>query len=144
MIIGEFNDLGQPFVEGSLFIPRFRIHERVRFLVDTGTDSVCLHRRDATSLEIPFDQLGDTSELLGVGGASPYFREYALMEFSDGRWTRFYAVHLLIAEPRGMSNAALPSLLGREILNQWRMNYDPASGRLEFEVRSADYTLDNL
>ena len=36
----------------------------------------------------------------------------------------------------------LPSLLGRDILDRWRMVYDPEMGLLEFEVRSADLTID--
>ena len=36
----------------------------------------------------------------------------------------------------------IPSLLGRDILDRWRMVYDPEMGLLEFEVRSADLTID--
>ena len=144
MIVGEFDERGQPFVEGRLVIPRLRIEERVRFLVDSGASNTCLHPRDARALSVRFDQLADIGELQGVGGGSPYFREPAILEFSDGRQTRFYGVRLLIAEPRGMRNGGLPSLLGRDVVNQWYMHYDPTNGRLEFEVQSADYTLDDL
>ncbi|MDE2695873.1 MAG: hypothetical protein OXH97_05080 [Chloroflexota bacterium] len=36
----------------------------------------------------------------------------------------------------------LPSLLGREILDRWRMVYDPEIGVLEFDVRSADLSIE--
>ncbi len=144
MIIGEFDQFGRPLVEGRLIIPRLRIEEDISFLLDTGSGSTCLHPEDAITMGIPFDQLGNMTEFRGVGGGSPYFREPAILEFSDGRQTRFYGVRLLIAEPRGMRNGGLPSLLGRDVVNQWYMHYDPTNGRLEFEARGADYTLDNL
>ena len=52
------------------------------FLVDTGTSSTCLNPRDAKELSVPFDQLGNISELYGVGGAAAYFRELAFLEFT--------------------------------------------------------------
>jgi hypothetical protein len=33
-----------------------------------------------------------------------------------------------------------PSLLGRDVLDRWRMNYDPSRDSLKFTVRSADLT----
>jgi hypothetical protein len=35
----------------------------------------------------------------------------------------------------------LPSLLGRDVINHWFMEYDPVNARLEFTVRHADYSL---
>ena len=35
----------------------------------------------------------------------------------------------------------IPSLLGRDILNRWRMVYDPSIDELSFEVHTADRTL---
>ena len=68
-----------------------------------------------------------------------YFREPAFLSFSDGSLSRVYAVQLLIAEP-GESNAGLPSLLGRNIINHWYVRYDPTNDMLECSVRHADYT----
>ena len=142
MIIGRFDELGRPFIECLLTIPRLRIETKMYFLVDTGTSSTCLNPRDAKELSVPFDQLGNISELYGVGGAAAYFRELAFLELNDGGRTRFYGVRLLIARSTE-SNPVLPSLLGRDVVNQWYMHYDPTNGRLEFEVQSADYTLDD-
>jgi len=51
-----------------------------------------------------------------------------------------YAVELLIADPNE-SNDILPSLLGRNIINNWRVVYDPVNGVLEFTARRADRTV---
>ena len=52
---------------------------------------------------------------------------------------RAYEVSLRIAEPN-RSSAGLPSLLGRNVINHWYMQYDPTNGRLDCTVRHADYT----
>ena len=80
-------------------------------------------------------------ESMGIGGGSPYYREPALLSFGDQPWTRLYVVELLIAEPRS-GNEGLPSLLGRDVINHWYMQYDPSSARLDFTVRHADYSLE--
>ena len=57
MIIGRFDELGRPFIEGLLTIPRFEIEMKTYFLVDTGTSSTRLNPRDARDLSVPFDHL---------------------------------------------------------------------------------------
>ena len=37
---------------------------------------------------------------------------------------------------------AIPSLLGRDIINRWAITYDPELGILDAEVRSADLRVD--
>ena len=61
----------------------------------------------------------------------------------DDSYLQIYRLDLLIAAPTA-SNRDLPSLLGRYVLNRWRMDYDPAEGRLECTVRNADHTSDRL
>lgn len=92
-------------------------------------------------MDIPFDQLEDRIDSRGIGGFSPYYREEAILSFADSPHTRFYLVDLLIAEPHE-GNEGLPSLLGRDIINHWAMNYDPTNDTLDFIVRHAGYSLD--
>ena len=141
MIAGRFDELGRPYVEGRVTIPRLQVDERVLFLLDTGADSTCLHPRDAYSLSIPFSQLGSPVSSMGVGGRSAYYREPTLLVFGDESKSRIYVVDMLIAEPNE-SSEGLPSLLGRNVINHWLVEYDPTNGRLECTVRHADYTLD--
>ena len=140
MIIGQFDSFGRPYVVCRLIIPRFRVSSWISFLLDTGADSASVHPRDARDAGIPFAQLGNRRSSRGIGGRSSYFREPAILAFSDDAVVRFYEVGLLIAEPND-TNEGLPSLLGRNVINHWRMVYDPSEDRLEFSVRHADRTL---
>ena len=76
----------------------------------------------------------------GIGGSSSYFREPSILAFADKPQTRLYGLELSIAEPH-KGNEELPSLLGRDVINHWYMQYDPAVTKLECTVRYADYTL---
>ncbi len=139
MILGEFDELGRPYVECRLIIPRLDVNQRMAFLLDTGADRTCLHPSDTRRARIPVGELGGATESLGIGGALPYYREPSLLLFNDESQTRVYAVELLVAEPRvGIEN--LPSLLGRDLINRWLVEYDPTNARLACTVRSADYS----
>ena len=148
MILGEFGPNGQPFIEVYLTLPRFGITRNLTFLVDTGAYATCIHPRDGTLTAIPFDQLENPVTSNGVGGPATYFRERAILEFVDGeaREIRSYEIDILIAKPppdSGHGSNRLPSLLGRDIIDRWRMVYDRTESVLEFTVRSADGILDN-
>ena len=85
-------------------------------------------------LGIPFDRLEMRNALVasGLGGQIVYFREPAQLLFDDdARGLERCDVDLLIAEPT-LRNASLPSLLGLDILNHWRMNFDPRNDLLQF------------
>ena len=137
MIFGAFDESGRPYIRGQLAIPSLGVKGYVTFLIDTGADSTCIHPEDVRRVGIPLERLSDARVSTGIGGNSVYFREPAVMSFTDERVKRLYVVELLIGEP-GESSNKLPSLLGRNILNRWRMEYDPAYSKLEFSVRSAD------
>ena len=140
MIFGAFDREGRPYIRGEIAIPRLEVKRHVTFLIDTGADGTCIHPEDARRAGVPFDRLVEADTSSGIGGRAVYFREPAVVSFVDEKVRRLYAVELLIAEPTA-ANAAFPSLLGREKLNRWRMDYDPAHSLLEFTVRSADHTM---
>ena len=148
MILGIFGPTGQPFIEGYLTLPRFDITRTITFLVDTGADATCIHPRDGRPAGIPFDQLRDDIVSRGVGGQATYFREPAILEFVDGEARTIHGceVTVNIAKPGERATDAINtiySLLGRDIIDRWRMVYDRSEGILEFTVRSADAVLDS-
>ena len=134
MIIGRFDEWGIPLVLGEIWIPKFQVRHEIEFLVDTGSDRTVIHPEDANDAQVPFDQLMNRAGLTGIGGVSPFFYETAFVTFNDGPDTRTYEVELLIAEPRD-DNVEYPSLLGRDVINNWFMQYDPVNDSLGFMVR---------
>ncbi len=141
MIIGRFDEYGRPFIRGRLFISRLDVDSEIYFLLDTGADVTCIHPGDLKQIGIEADFLpiGSVIEPSGIGGRGRYFEETAVIFFEDETALRLYAINLYIAEPNE-DMEHLPSVLGRDIINQWSMTYDPANDKLEFTVRSSDAT----
>ena len=139
MIRGEFASDGLPVVEGFLTLPRFNVIKSVIFLVDTGAYATCIHPIDSERVGLPFDLLERPVPSDGVGGTATYFLEPAVLEFVDGeaREIRGYEIDVHIAkpapDPRHSINR-LHSLLGRDIIDRWRMLYDRSDNLLEFTV----------
>ena len=51
-----------------------------------------------------------------------------------------YDLEIRIGRPEEVGGG-LPSVLGQDVLGRWVMVHDPAIGRLQFHVRSADERL---
>ena len=130
MIVGYFTSDGLPWVDCDLLLPRFGLKAPVTFLVDTGSDTTILHPADGRTLRCPFDLLENPAEFTGVGGTLHYYFEPAVLSFDDsdgGTWE--FEIDISIAKPDPVTND-LDSLLGRDLLNQVRMEYDFRRSRL--------------
>ena len=69
------------------------------------------------------------------------FREPASLVFSEPRTNVYvYSLDIDVLQPEPV-NDNMPSLLGRDVLNRWRMSYNATNGRLFFKVLSADLTV---
>ena len=134
MIRGRFDHYRRPYVLGRLILPRWNIQGEVDFLVDTGADSTIIHPYDGHRLRVPFPELESEIVSVGIGGRHPYCPENAVLLFEDGAGLREYHCEVLIGRPSGNSDR-LPSLLGRPLLNRWRMLYDPTDDRLTMTHR---------
>ena len=129
MIQGRFDQQRRPYVPGWLILPRLGVQGDVEFLVDTGADSTIIHPSDGQKLGIPFGELQSEIVSVGIGGNHPYFLEDAVILFEDNTSLREYRCEVLIGKPSASLNR-LPSLLGRSLLNNWRMVYDPTGDLL--------------
>ena len=128
---GYFTERGLPYVRASLILPRLGVVATVSFLVDTGSVSTVLHSDDAEDIGCPFDSLALPTALEGVGGAVTYYRESALVKLDRESDLLDFSVEIAIAKPGSLTDG-LPSLLGRDILNRLRMEYDFPQGLLGF------------
>lgn len=139
MLLGRFGDTtGCPYIEGRLILPRLNIRGDISFLADTGADQTLIHPLDGLRIGMDYSALSDTSESVGVGGIVDNFVEPALIVFNEpGRMLYVYTIVVAIAPP-SPDIMDLPSLLGRDILKQWRMVVEPHRDVLTFTVRTAD------
>ena len=139
VIGGWFDGRGRPMVRARLVIPRLGVNGRVNFLVDTGATLTSLHPDDGRRIGCPYDELRSPRNMAGVGGSSQYFEESAMVVLYDGDGTHTFDIELLVSKPQPASVSEprpvvnrLPSLLGRDVLNRMRMDYDFGGRRLEF------------
>ncbi len=133
-------DRGRPFVDARIVMRRLGVEGSIRFFIDTGADRTILQPSDARDLHIDFTRLSGAARMFGVGGVVSNFVEPASLVFETNAAIYAYRIDLVIARPT--DGPQLPSLLGRDILNRWHMNSRPIDNRLEFEVASADATVD--
>ena len=135
MITGTFGEHGRPYVQGILSLPRFGVAQAVDFLLDTGADRTTLNPTDGGRLEVPFEKLKGGQTVQGIVGITQLFTEQAVLVFGDEH--RFYILQtdIFIGTPSKYANQ-LPSLLGRDVLDRARMEYDPRHGRLELSVHA--------
>ena len=124
MITGFFSSRGRPYIEGTVTLPRFGVSADVPFLLDTGADSSCLHFRHTRELAVPESSLRNRSSVGGIGGTAAYYREPAIVTFTygDGRIDEVsYNIDLDLSYSD--ETIGLPSLLGRDILDDWHIEY---------------------
>ena len=142
MLTGRFgNTSGRPYIEARLALPRLDIDGDFSFLVDTGADETFLMPGDGRTLGLNYSKLQNFERSsLGAGGPISSYREPAWIAFSDGANLYGYAITLAILEFRE-DMLSVPTVLGRDILHRWAMQYRPFEGRLEFEIESADVVI---
>ena len=124
MITGFFSSRDRPYISGKVTLPRFGVSADVPFLQDTGADSSCLHFRHTRELAVPETSLGNESYVGGIGGIAAYFRESAIVTFSYGPGPIdevSYNVDLDLSYSD--ETLEMPSLLGRDILDNWHIEY---------------------
>ena len=132
---------GAPYIDAKVDLPALGITRSIHLLLDTGADTTVLMASDAARMEIDFRNVTPSSWLgSGIGGSIRLHQVSANIVFSDASNHYVYRAELAIAEP-GEHNRGLPSLLGRDILNRWRLRYDAPANALDAEVASADLVI---
>jgi hypothetical protein len=115
-----------------------KIEQPISFLLDTGSDCCVLMQADAVRCGLDYGQLSRRVESTGIGGISRDFVVPAAILFAErGTKVYGYSIELRIAEPKPALRTT-PSLLGRDVINNWRLTYDPSAGRLQADVVTSD------
>jgi hypothetical protein len=84
--------------------------------------------------------LSGSVDTLGIGGLVSCFQEPILLSFPDGDLIHYYSLNISIL-PEAPSRYQPPSLLGRDILDRWRIHYCRPENRLDCQVISSDYQM---
>ena len=106
----------------------------MEFMVDTWADTTVLSRSDAESLGVDFAGLEEPYDVGGIGGTMRMYSVPAAVCLSDGSNERFFNLPIGIPEKIADDGSyeEMPSLLGRDIINQSVMVYDFLRRKLEF------------
>jgi hypothetical protein len=138
MLEGRFGDTsGAPYLEARISIPRLSLRGFVSFLVDTGADGTVFMPADSKKLGVNFGTLRNPVTSEGIGGAAKGFNEQVVLSFSDRRFIYSYLLDIEIAAPTAR-NYRFPSLLGRDVIDQWRFVMDRGNNKVIFTPRKWD------
>ena len=138
MLRGRFGDTsGRPYIEGHVLLPRLGWSGNVSFIFDTGADTTLLMPLDAQRMGIDYGMLENEVPTLGIGGESTNFSESAYLAFVGDDALYGYEIELHVCKP-AEELMTVPSLLGRDIIDRWRVTYDKSALELLAEVISSD------
>lgn len=114
-----------------------RISSFVSFLVDTGADRSMVGPADAMRMGVRYDLLENSSLITGIGGVKTVYLEHAILGFAGSSHLHLYELPVGLTE-HDSDLEGVPSLLGRDILDRWKIVYCRPDNILSFEVRTAD------
>ena len=138
MLRGRFGDTsGRPYMEGHVLLPRLGWSGNVSFIFDTGADTSLLMPLDAQRMGIDYAMFETKASTLGIGGVAENFIESAYLAFVGDEALYGYGIDLHICKP-AEELMTIPSLLGRDIVDRWRVTYDKSALELVAEVISSD------
>jgi hypothetical protein len=131
----------RPMIEGRISIPSIGAGGFVQFLIDTGADCTTLTPNSARMIRVNYNKLTVEDHSMGYSGTSSDFICPAIISFSEIDVVEYeYDIELRITKPDpGMPELlVLPPLLGRDILNRWRLMLDPKAKKIAIDVLSSD------
>src|SRR5208283_2866379 len=118
---------------------RFGIEGLVSFLLDTGASKTLLCPADSAKFKIDHTKLVNKTEATGFGGKGYMHREPAEIRFRGENNTIFsYDIDLGIAVPT-VEIEEISSVLGRDIINRWKISCDKMHDKLCVHVIKSDH-----
>lgn len=116
-----------PYVRAVITIPSTGKSVNASFLIDTGADMTVIHPQDGLRLfsESEIDSIPNPIEVGGAGHGRRYYPIDAELSFlHDHGEVQMVAITAYIAE--ATNNVTTESLLGRDVLGSFIMNFDQA------------------
>jgi hypothetical protein len=130
-IFGYWGRFDAPYVKVRFVCKRFGIDRKIRFLIDLGASSTIISENDAEKLKIDYTSLQKLPKgMTGIGGsAKTYLMEGIELYFESERGLyRPNMNHIFVIKNAAKRNSKIkqliPSLLGRDFLNQMALLVD--------------------
>ena len=124
-------------MEGHVLLPRLGKRGNVSFIFDTGADTSLLMPLDGQRMGVDYEAFEEEGVSFGIGGVSANYIESAYLVFVGDEALYGYEIKLRVCKPSD-DLMTVPSLLGRDIIDRWRVTYDKPAQELLAEVISAD------
>lgn len=130
----------RPFIDADVLLPRLGVTAKVSLFVDTGADTTTIHWGDRHLLktregdQLPADTVfPDQVQAYGIAGVPVvYGREDAVLVFTTETGT-LMAAELRLHIELGPSPGGVPSLLGRDLLSEVRLDFNMPADDLVLE-----------
>lgn len=132
-----------PAVQAYCYVPHIKLGTTIDFMIDTGAAGTCIHGSYAYGLR-EYMRPETLTPIEGIGGSHQYFKERAIIVFTDTRGNPIPQVITLciqritnrdLVEHKDLLR--MPCLLGRDILNRWEFKYDARKENITLEVPSS-------
>jgi hypothetical protein len=142
MLTGRYiGPTGRPMIEGFVDLPLLGVRGFVLFLIDTGSDYTVLMPADAAKLKVDYYKLTEQDHSLGSGGPSLDYVCDAKVSFAVLGNTEYqYDIRIRLPEHHAELFLA-PSLLGRDVINQWQLSLNPEKRTIVANVLSCNREL---
>lgn len=134
MIIEAFFKGDAAFVNGHLISRTLKIDETVEFLIDTGASRTTLLDRDVIFLGIPYERVPKhEQQVSGIGGTvETHIITDASLTLKSGNYRKDFCIPILVLkhplekmnEREKIRILRLPSILGRDVINEFRLVLD--------------------
>lgn len=133
-----YHALPAPYVQAALYLPRLQLYGLVSFMIDTGADNTTLSLIDVERINLRYRRLkrGSLVGVEGIAGEQLFYQEEAILMLRDENATTYiFPIDIHIPRKGKPSQAEqqrrLPSVLGRDVLNQCRVLVDFHRGTIE-------------
>ena len=134
MIFEAFFKGDSIFINAHLISSALKIDETIEFLIDTGASRTTLLDRDAIFLGVNYNKIPKyKQQVSGIGGTvETHSIPDASLIIKSGDYRKNFSMPVLVVrhpfekmnETERIRILRLPSILGRDILNQFRLIYD--------------------
>lgn len=126
-----------PFIVATMHLRELDLEARMPFLIDTGASGTIMLWRDLGRLGIDISSLrSGEREFTGLGGLTRARSTSAVICFTtEGRTlVREAAEVFIVSSPCPSPKLKfLPSILGRDVLNEYNFNYSPGVDEVYLE-----------